>query len=86
MFFGFGAFESVIGLATLATLALFLIALVDLVQRPADVWKESGQSQLVWALIVIFIGFFGPVLYLIMARPALQAAANRNASRYAANS
>ena len=86
MFFGFGAFESVIGLTALATLALFLVALIDLVKRPESVWKESGQSQLVWALIVIFIGFFGPVLYLIIARPALEAAANRNASRYAANS
>ncbi|MGB5169155.1 MAG: PLD nuclease N-terminal domain-containing protein, partial [Acidimicrobiia bacterium] len=33
------------------------------------------HNQLVWALIVIFVGFIGPLLYLLIARPALDAAA-----------
>lgn len=72
-----GALEGLIGLFMLAAFGLLVLALVDLVKRPADVWKESGHSHLVWALVVIFVGFIGPVLYLVMARPALNAAAAR---------
>ena len=59
----------------LAGVVLFVVALVDLVRRPADEWASSSQNQLVWALIVVFVGFFGPLLYLVIARPALNAAA-----------
>ena len=69
--------ETLVGLVMLATLALLALALVDLVKRPTAVWKESGHNQLVWALVVIFVGFIGPVLYLVVARPALEAAATQ---------
>lgn len=69
--------ETLVGLVMLATLGLLVLALVDLVKRPAEVWKGSGHNQLVWALVVIFVGFIGPVLYLAVARPALEAAAAR---------
>ena len=59
-------------LVMLAALVLFVIALVDLVRRPAAAWEASGQNQLIWALIVIFVGFIGPVMYLAIARPALE--------------
>jgi hypothetical protein len=72
-----GGLGAIVGLAMLATLGLLVLALVDLVKRPVDVWEESGQNQLVWALVVIFVGFVGPVLYLLVARPALDAAAVR---------
>ena len=75
-----GGLEVVVGLVALATVGLLVFAFIDLVKRPADVWKESGHSQLVWALVVIFVGFIGPVLYLLVARPALEAAAVRRAS------
>ena len=70
-----GGVVGLVGLVGLATFGLLVLALIDLVKRPADVWEESGQSQLVWALVVIFVGFIGPVLYLLIARPALEAAA-----------
>jgi len=62
-------------LVTLAGLVLLVMALVDLVRRPAEQWEASGHNQLVWTLIVILVGFFGPLLYLLIARPALDAAA-----------
>lgn len=61
-------------LGMLAGFVLFLVALIDLIRRPADAWKASGQSQLIWALIVIFVGVIGPVLYLLIARPQLEKA------------
>lgn len=76
---GFGA---LVGLAGLAGLVVLVMALVDLVRRPSEVWELSGHNQIVWALIVVFVGIVGPVLYLLIARPALDAAA---ASRAAAN-
>lgn len=72
-----GGLGALVGLVMLATLGLLIVALVDLVKRPADVWEESGHNQLVWALIVVFVGFIGPVLYLAVARPALEAATAR---------
>lgn len=64
-----------VGLVMLAGLVLLVMALIDLVGRPGDVWLRAGHNQLVWALIVILVGFIGPVLYLLVARPALDAAA-----------
>ena len=64
------------GLIMLAGLVLLIVALVDLVRRPTEEWAPSGHNQLVWALVVVFVGFIGPMLYLLIARPALDAAAN----------
>ena len=72
-----GGIGMLVGLVALATLGLLVMALVDLVKRPAAVWEEAGHNQLIWALIVIFVGFIGPVLYLVVARPVLEAAGAR---------
>lgn len=72
--------EALVGLGALATLALLVAALVDLVKRPAEAWAISGHSQLVWAIVVIFVGFIGPVLYLLVARPALEATSTHPAA------
>lgn len=69
-----GGLSALIMLVSLAGLALLIVALVDLVKRPADAWARSGHNQLVWALIVVFVGFIGPILYLLIARPALDSA------------
>ncbi len=70
---------TLIMLMMLAGFVLFAMALVDLVRRPAENWASSGQNQLVWALVVIFVVVIGPLLYLLIARPALdQTAAGRS--------
>ncbi len=58
----------------LAGLVLLVVALLDLVRRPAAQWEATGHSQLVWVLITLFVWLLGPMLYLIVARPALQRA------------
>jgi len=72
-----GVFEALIALVMLAGLVLLAMALVDLVRRPTATWALSGHNQLVWALIVLFVAFLGPLLYLLIARPALDYAAVR---------
>ncbi len=49
-------------------LGLMVWALVDLVQRPKADWDAAGQDRLVWALIVMFVGLIGPILYLTIGR------------------
>ena len=75
-----GGIGMLVILVGLATIGLLVLALVDLMKRPAAVWEEAGHNQLIWALVVIFVGFIGPVLYLIVARPVLEAAAPRRQS------
>ncbi len=63
-------------LVMLISLVLLLMALVDLARTPTQAWEASGHNQIVWALLVIFVGFIGPILYLLIARPALAAQPN----------
>ena len=65
----------IFALVGLGSLVLFVVALVDLVRRPKAAWDASGQNQLVWALVIVFVTFIGPLLYLFIARPALDGAA-----------
>ena len=44
---------------------LLVWALIDLT-RPER--RVRGDSKVVWALIIIFISFFGPLLYFIVGR------------------
>ena len=46
-------------------LGLLIWALIDLTQPDRRV---RGDSKVVWALIIIFIGFFGPLLYFVVGR------------------
>jgi len=72
-----GVAELFVLLFMLLGFGLFIVALVDLVKRPPDAWKAAGHNQLVWVLVVLIVGFVGPLLYLTIARPALEAAANQ---------
>jgi hypothetical protein len=55
---------------------LTIVAVVDLLRRPASSWLQSGQSQAVWLLVVVFIGFVGPILYFSIAKPKLDSVAS----------
>ena len=54
--------------------ALTIWALVDLLRRPTSQWETAGQDRLVWALVVVFVGLVGPVLYLTIGRNQLNSA------------
>lgn len=64
-FFGFG-------IIALAGFAFWIWSLVDAIQRPDDEWQRAGQNKLIWILVLIFVGFIGSFIYLLIARPALE--------------
>ncbi|MCP4227119.1 MAG: hypothetical protein GY773_27560 [Actinomycetia bacterium] len=47
-------------------------SLLDALRRPDADWEQAGQNKLVWVLVLIFIGFIGSIIYLLVARPALE--------------
>jgi Phospholipase_D-nuclease N-terminal len=48
-------------------IGLLIWGLIDLSQPERRV---RGDNKVVWALIIIFISFFGPLLYFIVGREA----------------
>ena len=46
--------------------------LVDALQRPDADWEQAQQNKLVWILVMIFVGFVGTLIYLLVARPRLE--------------
>ena len=65
------------GLLTLPVLILHLWALADVLRTPLGVWAATEQNQFLWALVVLLLVLVGPVLYLVIARPQLIAAASQ---------
>lgn len=63
-----GPFFAFFGLFALAGFILWIWALVDCVRVPDDSMFQSG-NKLVWVLIIVFAGFIGAILYLLIARP-----------------
>jgi len=47
----------------LLQLALMIVALVDLIRR-----KRTKGPKWVWALAIVFVNFFGPIVYLLFGR------------------
>jgi len=70
-----GLFLIVLALLTLVPLGLLVWAIVDLARRPTWQWEATGQNQVVWAVIIVLISCIGPIIYLAVARPRLEAIA-----------
>lgn len=51
------------GIFFIAVLVLTLVALVDLLGS-----RFRDNDKLVWALVIIFVTFIGPILYFVMGR------------------
>ena len=47
-------------------IVLLIIALVDIIRREKE--SVKGGNKLPWVLIILFIQFFGPIIYLIFGR------------------
>lgn len=59
----------------LAGVVFWLYALVDALRRPKDNWLAAGQDQLVWVMVVVFLNLIGALVYVMVAKPALDKAA-----------
>ena len=62
------------GLVALALFAFWVVMLVDALRRSAAKWEKASQNQLLWVGVIVFLQFLGALLYLIIARPALEQA------------
>jgi hypothetical protein len=61
-----------LAVAGIAGFAIWMLALLEVLRTPDEVWREAGQDRLVWALVVVFLSFVGAVLFLLIARPQLE--------------
>ena len=67
-----GIFFLLFGAIAIAGFVFWIWSLVDAIQRPDAEWEQAGQNKLVWILVLIFIGFIGSIIYLLVARPSLE--------------
>jgi hypothetical protein len=51
-----------------ANIVLVIWALVDAIRVPEDSMYQAG-SKLVWVLVILFGGFIGATIYLVIGRP-----------------
>ena len=66
-------------LLLLVVAAIFLIpfvfwiwTLVDALRHPDERYLATGQSKIVWILVIIFLGALGSLIYLFVARGKLR--------------
>lgn len=57
--------------------AFWLWMLVDALRRPVAEWEAAGQNQIVYAVVIVVLGFIGALVYALVARPRLQEIARR---------
>jgi hypothetical protein len=70
---GLVVFFVVYGVVILGSLAMLIVALVDIVKRPDWQWKLAGQEKVVWILLVILVNFLAilPLVYWLNIRKKL---------------
>ena len=60
---GFGLFFVFMMLLGLGGLVFWIIALVDCIRRPEDVYRVAGSEKVTWVLIVALAGWIGGLIY-----------------------
>ncbi len=64
----------VIGLLVLLGAVWWLAQVISALRTPRDVWEAAGQSQLIYVLVLLVLGFIGALIYVVVARPELRRA------------
>ncbi|WP_406032084.1 hypothetical protein OG801_26835 [Nocardioides sp. NBC_00163] len=59
-------------LVWLALTVWWLVMLVQALRTPDSVWAAADQSKILYVLLIIFLGWLGALLYVIIARPRLR--------------
>lgn len=60
------------GVLVVAQLSFEILALVDMLRRPADQLALGGRKWL-WAIIILFVNWLGAILYFAVGRKAAPA-------------
>jgi sterol desaturase/sphingolipid hydroxylase (fatty acid hydroxylase superfamily) len=59
-------------MAIVALLFVFwLWTLIDAIRRPESNWRADDRRQVSWILVIVFLGWLGSLLYVVIARPSL---------------
>lgn len=56
----------------LAAFVWWLLKLIEALKTPTQQWEASGQSQLVYILLMVFLGVIGTAVYVLVAQPQLR--------------
>jgi hypothetical protein len=59
-------------LVSLAFFAWWLVMLIEALRIPAARWSAAGQSQLLYVLLMVFLGVIGTLVYVLVPRPQLR--------------
>jgi hypothetical protein len=59
-------------LVWLALTVWWLVMLVQALRTPDSVWAAADQSKILYVLVMIFLGWLGALLYVVIARPRLR--------------
>ncbi len=51
-----------------------VVALIDLLQRREETFRDAGQNRIVWTLVILLMPLVGSVLYATIGRPMLGSA------------
>lgn len=54
-----------------ALIVWWLVMLVQAIRTPDSVWAAADQSKILYVLLMIFLGWLGALLYVVIARPRL---------------
>ncbi|QNL93161.1 hypothetical protein H9L21_08385 [Aeromicrobium senzhongii] len=57
-----------------AVFVWWLVILLEALRVPRERWEVAGQSQLIYVLLMVFLGIVGSIAYVAVARPRLRAA------------
>jgi len=63
-FLGFGILWLLMIVLAIASLVIWVWALIDAIQNPA----LDGTTRIIWILVILFTHFLGAILYLAIAR------------------
>ncbi|MCW2782214.1 MAG: hypothetical protein JWR35_2663 [Marmoricola sp.] len=61
-----------IAVVGVALFVWWLLVLIEALRTPMSQWEAGGQSQLLYVLLMVFLGVIGTILYIAVARPQLR--------------
>ncbi len=68
------AIIGIIGLVVgIAGFVWWLLVLIEALRTPKTQWDAAGQNQLLYVLVMVFLGIIGTIAYVVVARPQLRA-------------
>jgi hypothetical protein len=65
---------AVIAVVGFALFVWWILMLIEALRTPDSQWEAAGQSQLLYALVMVFLCVIGTIVYVVVARPQLRRA------------